>query len=148
MSHESRTREHILELGAEYNTLILRLDRVSDEFLRDLEDSGIEAAHGLLESRSVLCTELAECGETLRPLVRELERTSSGADAELRGLLADIRANLLSLNEKQSACESALSARMDECRTELSSLRRHDELRGAYHGSSQEQNARFLDSLR
>ena len=144
--NQCNLRDKALRIGDEYNNLILSMSRISDDFLRALSESGIDATRDLIESRSFLCMELVQCGETLKPLVQELER-SGAADDELRRLLADIRSNLLVLNEKQRTCETALSARMDQCRADLLALNQHSVLRRTYHGS-REQDARFLDSMR
>ena len=141
-------RDRALQVGGEYNSLILRMADNADSFLRALDASGIESAGDLIESRLVLSTELVQCGKALKPLVQEIEHAGAGQDPELRGVLADIHSNLASLNEKQRACEAELSARMDQCRADLMTLEQHSGLRRTYTGRLRDQDARFLDSMR
>ena len=141
-------RDRALQVGGEYNSLILRMTDNADSFLRALDASGIESASDLIESRLFLCAELAQCGEALKPLVQEIERSAAGQELELRGVLADIHSNLASLNEKQQACEAELSTRMDQCRADLITLEQHSGLRRTYSGRLRDQDARFLDSMR
>jgi hypothetical protein len=89
-----------------------------------------------------------QCGEALKPLVQEIERSDAGLDGELRAVLDDIHSNLVSLNEDQRLCEAELSARMEQCRNDLVTLEQHSGLRRTYNGNLREQDARFLDSMR
>lgn len=139
-------RNRVLELGAEYNALVLSISEITDGLHRTLLESGIEAAATLLESRSVLCSRLVERGEALKPLVRDAVQADS--DTGLQDMLARVRANLDSLHEKQRACEAVLADRMDRCRADLAALRQQSGACIAYQGGRREQDARFLDSIR
>ncbi len=141
-------RDRALECGNEYNSLIRRLSDIRDDFLRTLDESGIESTGDLIESRSILCMELVRCGEALKPLVQEIERSDAGLDDELRTFLDDIHLDLISLNEDQRHCEAEMSARMAQCRNDLITLEQHSGLRRTYSSNLRDQDARFLDSMR
>jgi hypothetical protein len=141
-------RDRALQVGGEYNTLILRLSENTDAFLQALDQSGIESAGDLIESRLTFTTELVKHGETLKPLIQEIERSGADQGSELQDILADIHANLVALNEKQRFGEALLSGRMDQCRADLTTLEQHSGLRRTYSGRLGDQDARFLDIMR
>ena len=141
-------RDRALQVGGEYNSLILRMADNADSFLRALDASGIESAGDLIESRSAPVRG-ARAVRGGAQTARAGDRALGGrSDLELRGVLADIHSNLASLNEKQKACEAELSARMDQCRADLMTLEQHSGLRRTYGGRLRDQDARFLDSMR
>lgn len=141
-------QDRALEVGAEYNSLIARLSSASRDLLTTLDESGIESAGDLIESRSILCAELVRCGEALKPLVQLIERSDAGPGDQLRAVLDDIHRNLISLNEDQRRCEMEVSSKMAQCRSDLIALDQRSGLRRTYGSGLRDQDARFLDSKR
>jgi hypothetical protein len=137
-------REQAAYAAAKYDSLLRRMDEITDLMIAALAACDTDSALKLLDARSEICEEISACSQSLDSLMNRLESRDSG----LETLLQQVYANLTNLSEKQTACETLMAARLNECRSELRALRRERGLTRAYRPSRQAKKAVFLDSKR
>jgi hypothetical protein len=128
----SRTESAVTE----YRDSLLRIEKATDILLLAIQNWDADDVNRLIETRESLC---AEIGPRMANLMSVLGDDSTDIITEVESLHAR-------LASKQAACESALSAGLDECRQELLSLNQHKGAVSAYRGQPIIRQARFLDS--
>ncbi len=117
-----------------YNDLLSRMGQITDDLSAAVNEMRLQDIDHLLSERQILCADLIAVNQRLRQ-----------ADPELRSLPAQTRSHEQLLLAKQAACESAISAQLQESRMKLAELRRKKGLRNVYGAGSQSQS-RFLDN--
>ena len=135
-------QEHAAYAAAKYDSLLGRMDEITDLMIAALAASDTDSAIKLLDARSEVCQEISVCSQSLDSLMARVE--SRGPD--LRALLEQVYANLTRLAEKQRTCEALMATRLNECRSELVALRQGHGLNKTYRPTRQAKKAVFLDT--
>jgi len=135
-------QEQAAYAAAKYESLLGRMDEITDLMTAALAASDTDSALRLLDARSEICDEISVCSQSLDSLMGRIE----SKDPNLQTLLKQVYANLTSLSEKQTSCEALMATRLNECRSELMALRREHGLSKAYRPPKRAKNACFLDS--
>lgn len=130
--------------AAKYDSLLGRMDEITDLMIAALAASDTDSALRLLDARSEVCHEISVCSQSLDALMGRLE----SRDPSLETLLKQVYVNLTSLSEKQTACETLMAQRLNECRSELGALRQGRGLDRTYRPPQRAKKAVFLDSKR
>jgi len=161
--------EQAAHAAARYDGLLRRMDEITDLMISALAACDTDSALTLLDARSGVCEEISACSQSLDSLMDQLgrnegrcERVVNDTDniatgcsrrpdsrgTDLDALLRQLHANLTSLSEKQASCEALMASRLNECRSELMSLRQQRGLNHAYLPSRKAKKAVYLDSKR
>lgn len=137
-------QEQAAYAAAKYESLLTRMDEITDLMIAALAASDTDSALKLLDARSDVCNEISACSQSLDSLMGRLESKDPGLEA----LLKQVYANLTRLSDKQRACEALMASRLNECRSELMALRQERGLNQAYLPVKRAKKAIFLDSKR
>ncbi len=137
------------QIGTELNQHLQQAFDLSTQLMDTIERSDVDTLTKVLEERTRVCKKIKQCFDLIESIAKQpshLRGISITENAKLKPLVDEILDRFRLLSEKQTACEDALRAQLDECKSNLTMLRHHRGFFKTYANQPANQNSRFLDS--